>query len=419
MMTQAKQTQGSVHPPSGWVETTLGEVCEIFGGYAFKGSHFVSKGNVNVIKIKDIQPPIVDVENSSSLDISSYNLDKIKKFKLINGDFLVAMTGATIGKIGKFTSDREVYLNQRVAKIDSIKNVSDKNFINQLISQSNFEKFIYTISSGSSAQQNVSATDIGKFPTLLPPLPEQRAIAGVLSAFDDKIELLREQNKTLEATAQAIFGEWFGKYSPDRPEDLPEGWRVGKIEDFFDFLEGPGIRNWQYTEAGTRFINIRLIQNSDILIKNSNFISDEEAQGKYAHFMLKEKDYVLSTSGTLGRGAIVRKSHLPLMLNTSVIRFRPLDNISYGFTYQYLQSRYFLHEVSSLASGSVQLNFGPVHLRKIEIVIPNKEKLSIFAKSIDPIYEKIRENSQQIQTLSTFRDTLLPRLMRGEVRVGF
>jgi len=68
----------------------------------------------------------------------------------------------------------------------------------------------------------------------LPPLPEQRAIADMLSSFDDKIELLREQNKTLEATAQTLFQEWFGRYSVDAPDELPEGWRVGKVGTEFD-----------------------------------------------------------------------------------------------------------------------------------------------------------------------------------------
>ncbi len=202
--------------------------------------------------------------------------------------------------------------------------------------------------------------------------------------------------------------------------EIPSEWRVGKLTEIFDFMEGPGIRNWQYTESGRRFMNIRLIQDGDIDIENANFISLEEAEGVYKHFNLQEKDMVVSTSGTLGRAAIVRKEHLPLMLNTSVIRFRPIDKLSYGFMYQFLNSPFFQNELLSMASGSVQLNFGPVHLKQIEMVIPDEKRLKVYAMIANPLYTKIANNLSQIQTLSILRDALLPKLMKGEVRVkGF
>ena len=84
----------------------------------------------------------------------------------------------------------------------------------------------------------------------IPPLPEQVAIAGMLSSFDAKIELLREQNQTLEKTAQTIFYEWFGKYSVEYPENLPEGWRVGKLGEEFEILMGQSPDGESYNEKG-------------------------------------------------------------------------------------------------------------------------------------------------------------------------
>jgi type I restriction enzyme S subunit len=80
---------------------------------------------------------------------------------------------------------------------------------------------------------------------ILPSLPEQKAIAQILSSFDDKIELLREQNETLEKIAQTVFAEWFGKYSPEKPEELPEGWRVGKFDEVVEIRGGttPSTQN--------------------------------------------------------------------------------------------------------------------------------------------------------------------------------
>ncbi|MFA7257391.1 MAG: restriction endonuclease subunit S [Kiritimatiellales bacterium] len=239
---------------------------------------------------------------------------------------------------------------------------------------------------------------------------EQKAIAAVLSSLDDKIDLLHRQNKTLEAMAETLFRQWF-------VEEAGEDWAEVPLEEFFDFMEGPGIRNWQYTEVGTPFINIRLISNGDIDISKASFVSDEEANGKYSHFHLREGDMIVSTSGTLGKNAIVRSYHLPLILNTSVIRFRPRDGRSYSFVYQYLNSRLFQEHLESAASGSVQANFGPTHLKQMTLSKPPRHVLDRYLQQVDGLYEKIRLNQAQIKSLESLRDTLLPKLMSGEVRV--
>ena len=184
-----------------------------------------------------------------------------------------------------------------------------------------------------------------------------------------------------------------------------------------DFKEGPGIRNWQYVEGdGIPFMNIRLIQDGDIKRSRANKISIEEAFGKYKHFLLEEGDMVISTSGTLGRSAIVRKHHLPLCLNTSVIRFRPLG-CGYAFMYSYLQSPTFLNQLNFMASGSVQKNFGPTHLKQIRIQVPSKDKIDRFETTSSSWWHAIQKNREKIDNLTRQRDTLLPKLMSGEVRV--
>jgi len=265
-----------------------------------------------------------------------------------------------------------------------------------------------------SAVPGLSREDIYSLYIPLPPLPEQKAIAEVLSNIDDKIELLHRQNKTLEEMAMTLFRQWFIEPTKD---GLPEGWEEVSLGDVFDYLEGPGIRNWQYSTKGIPFLNIRLIENGEINIKNANFISEEEAFGKYKKFLLQEGDVVISTSGTLGKYAIVRKYHLPLLLNTSIIRFRPKNKNYRIFMYLYLKSREFKEYLESSADGSVQANFGPTHLRTIKIIIPPNHTLEKFENAISPFYEKLNNNYSQIQTLEKLRDTLLPKLMSGEIRV--
>jgi len=404
--------------PGGWVETTLGELCQFINGRAYKQNEFKEAGT-----------PIVRIQNLTGGGTTVYSDLTLPKNKYIDEGDLIYAWSATFGPY-IWKGPKSIY-HYHIWKLLPKEDVCDKYFLYYKLKR--ISDSIRNQGTGS-IFTHITKKIMEEFVTDVPPLPEQKAIADMLSSFDEKIELLREQNKTLETLAQTIFKEWFVHFNFPDPHGkpyrnnggemveselglIPKGWRVGNIEDVFDFLEGPGIRNWQYTDSGTRFINIRLIQNGDILVHNSNFVSDEEGNGKYKHFHLQEKDFVLSTSGTLGRGAIVRKEHLPMILNTSVIRFRPKDKRSYGFLYQFLQSRYFLHELQSLASGSVQLNFGPMHLRKIRVIIPDVNALSAFARVVNPLYEKITSNLSQVQTLSKTRDVLLPKLMSGQVRV--
>lgn len=291
-------------------------------------------------------------------------------------------------------------------------------------------------------------TSIRNIRVPLPSLKEQDSIVCALRLLDDRIALLRETNATLEAIAQAMFKSWFVDFDPVHakqqgctPEGMsettaalfpdsfeeseqglvPRGWKVEPLTEVFDFREGPGIRNWQYTNSdqGTRFINIRCIQDGDLSIETASRITDEEANGKYAHFHLKAWDVVVSTSGTLGRSAIVRQEHLPLMLNTSVIRFQPIkEKMRFSFVYEYLNSTEFLFKLVSMASGSVQKNFGPMHLKQIKLVCPPIDLLAHYESICRPLFEKLVANRARIQTLATLLDTLLPRLMSGKISLS-
>ncbi|HHF5565354.1 TPA: restriction endonuclease subunit S [Haemophilus influenzae] len=306
---------------------------------------------------------------------------------------------------------------------------------------------------------------------------DRKRIVEILSSFDEKIQLNTQINQTLEQIAQALFKSWFVDFDPVRakvqalsdglsleqaelaamqtisgktpeeltalsqtqPEryaelaetakafpcemvevdgvDVPKGWEVKPLPEIIDFLEGPGIRNWQYTEEedGIKFINIRCIQNGDLTLTTANKITKEEVFGKYKHFQLEEDDIVVSTSGTLGRFAFVRKEHLPLSLNTSVIRFRPIKNKStLGFIAGFVENQ-LQHELEIRASGSAQRNFGPTHLKQISLLVPDFKLLELHQKYASSLFEKRKQLLSEIDTLKDTRDLLLPRLLKGEI----
>ena len=127
---------------------------------------------------------------------------------------------------------------------------------------------------------------------------------------------------------------------------------------------------------------------------------------------------IVSTSGTLGKYAIVRKEHLPLLLNTSVIRFRPIEQfISLPFLWGYIDSPLFTNELELRASGSVQKNFGPMHLKRMSVILPSHEIIEAFDEIIQPIFGKILINLTESSVLDKIRDLLLGKLMSGEIEV--
>jgi type I restriction enzyme S subunit len=291
------------------------------------------------------------------------------------------------------------------------------------------------ISSSGGTRNAITKNMLEELVIQAPNLPTQTAIAEILSSLDDKIELNNKINQELETLAQTLFKQWFidfefpnengepykssgGEMKDTELGEIPKGWQVEFLSDLFNFLEGPGLRNWQYRLEGMPFINIRLIQDGDIRKNNISYISIKEFKEKYQHFSLSENDLVLSTSGTLGKSAIVRKNHLPLMLNTSVIRFRPIESFCLSYMYQFLQSKNFIDEVKASATGSVQLNFGPVHLKKIKLIKPCESILNLFENSFSSVYNQIQHLRNENDELVKTRDYLLPKLISGELEIN-
>jgi len=186
----------------------------------------------------------------------------------------------------------------------------------------------------------------------------------------------------------------------------PVGWEKCNLAEVCYFQEGPGLRKWQYTKEGFPFINIRCIREGYLDLKNVQYISWDEANQRYQHFFLNEGDYVLSSSGTLGRMAKIKKTDLPLMLNTSVIRFRSTDKtrLFHDFLPHYLQSPEFVDQITEESQGSAQVNFGPTHLTLVECILPpvlEQKKIATVLSSVDDVIEKTRAQIDKLKDLKT------------------
>ena len=190
--------------------------------------------------------------------------------------------------------------------------------------------------------------------------------------------------------------------------DFPDSWTQVPFSEAVFFQEGPGIRNWQYRVSGIPFVNIRCLVDGRLNRGAMNCLDVTEVNQKYRHFLLDVGDYVVSSSGTIGRVAEVREEDVPCMLNTSVIRMRSKDGniLNRRFLRYFLLSRYFQEQIRAFAAGSVQVNYGPTHLKQMWIVLPPLDEQEAIANILGALDDKIELNRQMNDTLEAMAQAL-------------
>ena len=389
-----------------WKEKSLIELADIIPGFAFKSNDFGPIGEI-VIKIKDIHPPLIDLSSTEKVNTSNYDKNKLKKYLLEYGDFVVAMTGATIGKVGRLKEKKPAFINQRVAKINAKKGVNN-DFIYYSVTSYDFQVFIQNNIDSHSAQENISGNSIGRFPILAPPLPEQTAIASILSSLDDKIDLLHRQNATLEKMAETLFRQWF-------VEEAKEEWENGKVSDLIKILSGYAFKSSSFVESGKyRLITIKGVQDGYLELNNADKI--DEVPDRMPDFCkLEIGDIILSLTGNVGRCCLVDTTDL--LLNQRVAKLHPIYERDRAYTYFLFRQPQIKQLLEEMGKGTAQPNLSPIETSNMELIIPDEEKLIEFSVMATPLLNKMLFNKKSIQTLTALRDTLLPKLMSGEVRV--
>ncbi len=371
--------------PEWWVETTLGEVCEIKYWKDHK-------------KLKNGKYPLY-----GSGGIMRY----VEKYLYDNESVLIPRKG-TLGNL--------FYINEPFWTVDTL-------FYTKINKDKISPKYLfYKLKIKKLADLNVGSavpsltTKVLKGTIIkIPPLPEQKAIVSVLSSFDDKIELLRKENETLEKIGQVIFKEWFGKYSPDKPEELPEGWRVGKLGEIVDLLNGFAYKSSDFIENGKyRLVTIANVQDGFFVEQTKDGLY-EIPQKMPDYCNLKTGDILLSLTGNVGRVChVVGENYF---LNQRVAKLQAKEKQDYGFIYTMFRQNSMIGLLESISSGTAQQNLSPVRTAELEVITPSRKILKDFTEIINPMIDKMLDNKIQIQSLSKTRDTLLPKLMKGEVRM--
>lgn len=276
-------------------------------------------------------------------------------------------------------------------------------------------EYIEKISSGSTFTE-ASAAIMRSLPIHLPPLPEQQAIAAVLSSFDDKIELLRAENQTLEQMGQELFKERFGKWKVG--DELPEGWRVGKLgEKNFAEIIGSWIERFDREKI---YLATADVINSSI--SNSNTKITYQDRPSRANMQPTEKSIwfaKMQDSRKLLMFDDYSQDEIENYILSTWFAGIKTSELSHYYLWCFVLSDDFDMIKNNMANGAVQIAVNNSNLEKIEILIPNEEFLKKFNEFVKPLFKKIYLNNKQITSLSTTRDLLLPKLMSGEVRVEF
>ncbi|PYC35711.1 restriction endonuclease subunit S [Pseudomonas soli] len=176
------------------------------------------------------------------------------------------------------------------------------------------------------------------------------------------------------------------------------------LKDYVFFQEGPGLRKWQWTEVGMKVINVtNILADGSVDISNtSRFISLDEFKEKYSHFAIDAGDVVVASSGnTYGKVGRIKGCHLPIMMNTSVIRFRPINpnKLHPDYLYAFLRSDFFRGQIERFVVGSAQPNFGPTHVRLMHLIMPEWEHQRRIASIVSAYDDLIENNSRRIEIL--------------------
>jgi type I restriction enzyme, S subunit len=400
---------------SEWKTYKLGDVAERIGDglhgtpkYDENGEYYFINGS-NLINGK-----IVVNSNTKRVNETEY----LKHKKALSENTILLGINGTIGNVALYQSEQCI-LGKSAAYIN-VKSDFDNQFIRYVLTNEHFQRFIRTNASGTTIK-NVGLGLLREYEFQAPKdKEEQKEIAQILSSLDDKIELNLQMNQTLEAMAQAIFKEWFVNFNfpgfdGELVDGLPKGWRRGNILEIATLLSGgtPKTSEPEYWDGDINWISAK-----DITSSNNQFIIETEKTitelgiKKSAAKLLPTYTTIISARGTVGNFCI-----LPKEMAISQSNYGLKSNSNFDF-FLFLLVKDMILMMKAFAYGAVFDTITTRTFQAMEITIPDNQIIDEFEGFIKPIYSKILTNQLQIQSLTKTRDTLLPKLMSGQLKVS-
>jgi type I restriction enzyme, S subunit len=421
-----------------WVRTRLGEHVAVLHGFAFKGEYFNDSGDGDVL----LTPGNFEIGGGfKDTKYKYYNGPSVPNFYLSRNDLIISMTdlskaGDTLGSpalVPDSIGPIRFLHNQRVGKIEVKSDKIEKTFLFYLLRTKEFHSHILGSSTGSTVR-HTSPSRIGEFEVSIPPLHIQHRIAAILSAFDDKIELNRRMNRTLEQMARALFKSWFVDFDPVRAKmrgEEPEGMDAETAALFPDRLvevEGREVpEGWEWTTVGRDF-NLTMGQSPPGESYNEIGEGLPFYQGKtdFGFRFPTRRIYCTASTRIAKAGDVLVSVRAPVgdaniaMEESAVGRGVAAIRHSSGstsFTYYtlLLNKPYF---DSFDGEGTVFGSINKLAFEAMTTLKPNKTVLEAFQRIVGALDFQIENNENESTRLSSIRDALLPRLLAGEVDVS-
>jgi len=314
-----------------WPMVKLDDVCEVYQPKTITSNEIKESGKYKVFGANGV-------------------IGYFDEYNHEEAEVAVTCRGATCGTVN-FTEPRS-WITGNAMVIKPKENNLNKRYLFFLLRSTDLSSVIT-----GAAQPQITGAALKPFLIPLPPLEIQEQIVAELDGYAGII-----------VGAKQIAESW-------KPViDVDPTWEQVKFDDYIFFQEGPGIRNWQFTDSGIKLLNVKNISNGEIDLSNSNkYISTEEFEKKYKHFLVEDGDIILASSGaTYGKNAYFRDPSYSVMVNTSNIRLHPKDKnkIMQGYIKLILDSELFKIQIDRLVTGAAQPNFGPHHLKQIIIPLP-------------------------------------------------
>ena len=388
------------------------------------------------------------IQQSQLRTISREVSNQYSRTLLRGGELLISLVGnpGEVALVPTTLKGANIARQVGLLRIDSSK--ADPNYI-QFFFRSKIGRDVLLAHSKGSVQQVINLKDLKAVKIPLPELSAQRSIAASMQVLDDRITLLRETNTTLEAIAQALFKSWFVDFDPVHakmqgraPEGMidataalfpdsfeeselgpmPKGWRVERLGDVVERVTKgttPTTLKRPFVEKGINFVKAESMTDDGGFLPEKFAYIDDETHELLKRSQLQDGDVLISIAGTIGRSAVITEDFLPANTNQAVALIRPKQEVfPSGLLWRFLKQENSMQLMGERVVQAVQANLSLGTLSDIRLVLPPKGlTMKLFEIAFSAIDESKALNSQKVRVLSVSRDTLLPRLISGQLQL--
>lgn len=390
---------------SEWKEYKLGEFAEIqtgpFGSQ-LHASDYVSIGTPSIMPTNIGNR--LNIVTDEIVYVNDADIERLKKYTVKEGDIVYSRRG-DVEKCAFITKKQSGWLcGTGCLRIRFTTEKVNSKFGAYYLSTPEIKSWIVNSAVGTT-MPNLNSRILQDLPLVIPSIFEQLEISEILSSLDDKIDLLHRQNKTLEQLAETLFRQWF----VEKAEEM----KTKKLGDVIKTTSGgtPSRSKMEYFNNGI-FLWVKSKELAGRFIFETEEMITEEALKNSSAKLLPANSILIAMYGaTVGEFAILAKE---ATCNQAICALIP--NEHYPYTYLFLLTKTSKENLLNLAVGSAQQNISQLLIKEID-VSADRDMVKVFHKETEPMFQKIKSNTTQIRTLTQLRDTLLPKLMSGEVRL--